>query len=130
MTAFEVNIRYEMAQKLLGSPFNNLINLGLDKIIERCFGIMYRAGALDPAPPSILHAAQSNQNINIQYESPLARAQRLEQVEAMQKTFAFVGQIPPEAKIPELKGPPKITDAPRFSHSGKNDSQAPCSNKV
>jgi len=100
MTAFEVSIRYEMAQKLLGSPFNNLINLGLDKIIERCFGIMYRAGALDPPPDSIRRAAMNDQQIDIQYESPLARAQRLEMVESMGKMFAFVGQIPIEAGIP------------------------------
>lgn len=100
MTAFEVSIRYEMAQKLLGSPFNNLTTYGFDKIIERCFAIMQRAGALDPAPPSILRLAQRDGRIDIEYESPLARAQRLEQVESMNKLFGFIGQF--SAEKPEV----------------------------
>ena len=38
--------------------------------------------------------------------------------------------LTPEAKIPELNGPPKITETPREAQSGKNDSQAFCSTKV
>lgn len=96
MTAFEVSIRYELAQKLLGSPFNNLVTMGLNNIIERCFSIMYRGGALDPPPDSIIRASKAGKGqIDIQYESPLARAQRLEQVDSMNKLFGFLGAIPP-----------------------------------
>ena len=94
MTAFEVSIRYEMMQKLLGPAFNYIINYGLDKIIERTFSILYRAKQFKQAPQSVVMASQSGRdNVKINYESPLARAQRMHEVEAITKLISFIAPL-------------------------------------
>jgi len=49
-----------------------------EPIIDRVFGIEFRAGRLPPPPPSI-----SNQNIAVDYENPIARAQKNSSVQAI-----------------------------------------------
>ena len=51
MTATEVQVRYELMQRLFNiSRFQSEF---LNPLIERVFGIMFRAGALLPEPESI-----------------------------------------------------------------------------
>lgn len=80
MTAYEVARRYQLAQKLLGPTYGNIIYHGLDVIIETCFNMMLEAGAFDPPPRKV-------ETLRIQYESPLARAQRSQDVQAIQDSF-------------------------------------------
>jgi hypothetical protein len=99
MTAFEVSIRYAIAQQLLGPAFNYIVNEGLAVIIERSYNLQYRysagrnwqQGPFERPPESVLRAGQVGKDrINIEYESPLARAQRMHEVEAIIKFVGFM----------------------------------------
>lgn len=78
MTAFEVAKRIELMQRKLGPVVGRLETEFLNPLIERTFGIMFRRNAFPP-PPEIL----SGQFIDIEYEGPLAKAQRLSEVEGI-----------------------------------------------
>lgn len=82
MTATEVHARIMLIRQQLGPIFGRLQAEFLSVLIERCFGIALRAGALEaacgPMPKSLL-----NREINVKYQSPLARAQKLEEVTAI-----------------------------------------------
>ena len=69
-----------MAQKLLGPTYGNIIFHGLDVIIETTFNMMLDGGAFLPPPEEV-------PALRIQYESPLARAQRSQDVQAIQDTL-------------------------------------------
>jgi hypothetical protein len=83
MTAYEVARRYQLAQKLLGPTYGNIVFHGLDSIIETTFNMMLEAGAFSPPPEKV-------PALRIQYESPLARAQRSQDVQAIQDTFQVI----------------------------------------
>lgn len=78
MTATEVHARMAMIRQLLGPVFGRLQSEYLQPLIGRCFGLMYRAGVLGQAPDSI-----AGGELTARYVSPLARAQRLQDVTAM-----------------------------------------------
>jgi hypothetical protein len=82
MTATEVHARMMLLRQQLGPIFGRLQAEWLRALIERCFGIAYRAGALTqacgPIPQSL-----TNRIVNVHYSSPLARAQKLEEVVAI-----------------------------------------------
>lgn len=80
MTATEVHIRTQLIRQLLGPMFGRLQSEFLQPLIKRCFGIALRAGAI-PVPPDEM----GGRNANITYISPLARAQKLEDVGAMDR---------------------------------------------
>jgi hypothetical protein len=88
MTATEVHVRVEMIRKLLGPIYGRLMAEWLRPMIERCFGIAYRAGVFGPAPESL-----RDRSYTVRYVSPLARAQKLEEVMAVESTFASVAQL-------------------------------------
>jgi hypothetical protein len=78
MTATEVHARVQLIRQQLGPIFGRLQAEFLQPLIERCFNIAYRAGILGRAPDSL-----RNKNFTVKYVSPLARAQRLEEVTAI-----------------------------------------------
>jgi len=88
MTAYEVARRHQMAQMLLGTTYGNIIDHGLDPEVELGFNMMYRSGAFGDAPIDI-----ETENMEIVYESPIVRAQRVTEVEAISNTLEAVGQI-------------------------------------
>lgn len=88
MTATEVHVRVEMIRKLLGPIYGRLQAEWLRPMIERCFGLAYRAGIFNPAPESL-----QGRSFTVRYVSPLARAQRLDEVTAIQSTFADAMQM-------------------------------------
>ena len=93
MTATEVQVRYELMQRLLGPTLGRFQSEFLNPLIERVFGIMFRAGALLPPPDSIQEA-----KMDIEYVGPLARSQRMEEAQAIDKLYqlaANVSQIDP-----------------------------------
>ncbi len=53
MTATEVQVRYEFMQRLLGPTLGRFQTEFLNPLIERVFGIMFRADAFIPAPDII-----------------------------------------------------------------------------
>ena len=90
MTATEVQVRYELMQRLLGPTLGRLQTDFLDPVISRTFAICSRAG-LFPDMPGIV---QDNQGqLAIEYISPMARAQRMDSSRATQEWLAVLGQM-------------------------------------
>ncbi|HGV9253478.1 TPA: portal protein [Klebsiella oxytoca] len=94
MTATEVHVRVALIRQLLGPVYGRFQAEYLQPLVERCFGLAFRAGVFPPAPDS-----QQNANFNVRYISPLARAQQLENVTAIERLGANVAnlaQVSPE----------------------------------
>ena len=88
MTATEVIERTERTLRLLGPTLGRLQSEFLGPMIERIFGVLSRAGKL-PLAPEIL----SEQQLKIEYVSPLARAQRQTETQGIMRTLEFIGPI-------------------------------------
>lgn len=77
MTAREVTIRDERNQRALGPTVGRLEDELFNPMIKRIFGIRLRAGKLPKPPPEVVQAIQQGGGqIDIEYQGPLARAQR------------------------------------------------------
>lgn len=88
MTATEVHVRVGLIRQLLGPMFGRLQAEYLQPLIERCFGLAYRAGVFTPPPESL-----QNREFTVRYISPLARAQKLEEVTAIERLHMNLAQI-------------------------------------
>lgn len=77
-TATEIHARVALIRQMLGPIYGRFQSEYLQPLIERCFGIAYRAGALGVAPQSL-----RNRNFTVKFLSPLARAQQMEEVQAI-----------------------------------------------
>jgi hypothetical protein len=94
MTATEVQVRYELMQRLLGPTLGRFQTEFLNPLIERCFAIMQRNELFAPAPGSL-----DGIGIDIEYVGPLARSQRMEEATAVERLYemaANLAQIAPE----------------------------------
>ena len=88
MTATEVQVRYELMQRLLGPTLGRFQSEFLNPLIERVFGIMFRANAFLPAPELL-----EGQSIDIEYVGPLARSQRMEEAVAVERLYQLAMQL-------------------------------------
>ena len=88
MTATEVQVRYEMMQRLLGPTLGRFQSEFLNPLIERVFGIMLRDGALGEAPEIL-----TGQQMDIEYVGPLARSQRMEEGVAIERLYQMAFNI-------------------------------------
>lgn len=88
MTATEVHVRVGLIRQLLGPIYGRLQAEYLQPMIERCFGLAYRAGVFGAAPDSL-----AGRDFTVRYISPLARAQKLEDVTAIERLSVNVGQL-------------------------------------
>ena len=90
MTATEVHVRYELMQRLLGPSIGRYETEGLNPQIKREFNMMMRASSgrfpTLPPPPPVL-AGMSAEELDIVYEGPLARAQRMGEASAIRRFF-------------------------------------------
>lgn len=91
MTATEVHVRVDLIRQLLGPIYGRLQAEYLQGLVERCFGIAYRAGALGVAPDSL-----AGRPFTVQYQNPLARAQKLEEVTAVER---YMGDLSVMAQV-------------------------------
>jgi len=92
MTAFEVDQRQQNQNLLLG-PFQSILEKQFfEPVIERVHGILNRKGLL-PEPPQELLALGE---IEITYDSPLARAQRFTDAVAIRGMLETLAASPPE----------------------------------
>ena len=87
-TATEINTRMAYIRQMLGPVFARLQSEYLQPLIVRCFGIALRAGALG-SPPSSLN----ERTWHVKYKSPLARAQSLVEVDAIDRYVAGLMQV-------------------------------------
>ena len=97
MTATEVVARTEEKMRLLGPVLGRLQAELLQPLIERCYQILIRQEQFAP-PPDVI----AGQDIDIEYVSPLAKAQRQTEV---QSTLQMLQIVQPIAQID-----PKIID--------------------
>ena len=124
MTATEVQVRYELMQRLLGPTLGRFQSEFLNPLIERVFGIMYRAGALMKEPDII-----QGTKIDVEYLGPLARSQRMEESVAIERLYSLamnIAQIDPAImdnidhdEAARLRG--KLLGVPKTVLRGKND---------
>ena len=94
MTATEVLQRNEEKMRLLGPVLGRLQAELLQPLISRSFALLLRAGLL-PAPPEELQG----QDIDIEYVSPLAKAQKLTDLQAMLRGFEILLQVSQVAPV-------------------------------
>lgn len=95
MTATEAQIRYELMQRLLGPTLGRLQSDMLDPIIQRTFNMMARAGQFQNVPQVVV---DTNPDMDIRYLGALARAQRVDQAQAVERwamSLANLSQVMP-----------------------------------
>jgi len=88
MTATEISVRVKLIRQLLGPIYGRFQSEYLQPLIERTFGLALRAGILGNPPVDL-----ESINFHPTYLSPLARAQRQEELEAMGQFEASIGQV-------------------------------------
>ena len=96
ITAREVAEKHEEKLLMLGPVLERLHTELLDPLIDRTFNILQQNGVL-PSPPEELQ----NKELNVEYVSVLAQAQRLVATGAVDRLVGFVGQAAqlwPEAR--------------------------------
>ena len=103
MTATEVNVRYELMQRLLGPTLGRLQQDFLDPLVSRTFNILMRAGRLEQ-PPQIVTDMKAE--YDVRYIGPLPRAQRMQTVDAMNQYIANMAGVaelfPQVLDIPDM----------------------------
>jgi hypothetical protein len=85
----------------------------LSPLIRRVFGILWRGGMLPPLPPVLMQRGIAN--IEIEYEGPLARAQRSQDILAVERWFSV--------NNPLLALDPEVIDVLNRDNIGKDTAQ-------
>jgi hypothetical protein len=98
-TATEFYARINLIRQLLGPVYGRMQSEYLKPLINRCFGLAFRAGLFDPPPQSL-----AGRPYSIVYLSPMAKSQKLEEVSAIEGTFAAAAQLA------AAKGDPTVWD--------------------
>lgn len=88
MTATEIHTRVELIRQMLGPMYGRLQVEYLISILDRCFGLALRAGALGQPPQELW-----GRNLSFKFVSPFALAQRMAEVIATEQFIASVGQM-------------------------------------
>ncbi len=95
MTATEVQVRYELMQRLLSSTMSRLKEDLLDPVLQRTFNLLFRAGELGD-PPEGVDAGE----YDIEYIGPLSRSMRFDQSASIERWITqlqLIAQMGPEA---------------------------------
>lgn len=99
MTATEVHVRVQLIRQMMGPLYGRFQNEDLSVTIDRVFGLLYRRGRPEiggkPGPVVIDDAPETLADtvFSVRYQSPLARAQKLEEVTAIERTAMFVDTL-------------------------------------
>lgn len=88
MTAEEVRTRTQIIRQVLGPTFGRLQAEFLNPLIDRCFNLALRAGMLGQPPEELFELP----SFIPEFKSPLARAQRMDDVSAMNQFEANLAQ--------------------------------------
>jgi hypothetical protein len=80
MTATEVQVRYELMQRLLSSTMARLKEEFLDPLLQRTFNLLYRAGELGELPQGI-----ELEEFDITYVGPLSRSMRFDESASIER---------------------------------------------
>jgi hypothetical protein len=98
MTATEVQVRYELMQRLLGPTLGRLKVDWLDRVVQTVFNIEWRAGRL-PEKPATLKGLDPK--INIEYVGAMATAQKAQQAADIIQWAGEMAQL--SEPYPDLK---------------------------
>lgn len=90
-SATEVYQNMQLLRQKLGPVYGRYQAEYLRPMIDRCFGLAYRAGALGTPPASL-----GNRIFTAKYISPMARAQKMEEVQAVD---SFMGSVLQAAEL-------------------------------
>ena len=88
MTATEVLQRQEEKMRILGPVLGRLQSELLSPLIIRIFNIMLRNGLFQPAPDVL-----QSQELNIEYVSPMALAQRGQELQSIMRGLEIFGSL-------------------------------------
>lgn len=88
MTAAETYARQDLIRQMLGPTYGRFQAEFLVPMLERCFGLALRAGVLGQPPEDLI-----NKNASFKFTSPLARAQQLEDVGAIERFAADMANL-------------------------------------
>lgn len=94
-TAAEIYARVDMIRQQLGPLYGRAQAELLVPILDRAFSLAYRAEVLGEAPEDL-----QGRNLSFKFISPLARAQKLEEVASIERLMGSMGglaQLSPEA---------------------------------
>jgi len=103
MTATEVLQRNEEKMRLLGPVLGRLQAELLQPLISRSFALLLRDGLLPAAPEEL-----QGQDIDIEYVSPLAKAQKLTDLQSVLRGFEILSQIGEIAPVQDYIDPDKM----------------------
>ena len=92
MTAREVVERQQEKLQQLGPVVERLQDEFLSKTLERVYSILEKSNMFPPMPPDVFEAI-ANEDIKIDYISPLAQAQRMSGLVNIEQYMAFVAQM-------------------------------------
>jgi Bacteriophage head to tail connecting protein len=94
MTAFEVSKRIALMQRLMGPALMRLLSEFLNPFIDAVFGLLMLAREFPDPPDVVIMAASSNRGrIDVEYQGPLVRAQKGEEVDAIMGTLDIADRI-------------------------------------
>jgi len=113
-TAYETHVRVQMIRQLLGPIYGRLQAEWYKPMIERCFGIALRAGALG-RPPQSLRA----RILSVTFTSPMAKAQKLEEVTAVESSLAAVAELAGVKQDPEVWDLVDVDESVRIIFDGR-----------
>jgi len=88
MTATEVHVRVDLIRQQLGPLYGRWQAELLTPLLERTFGLAYRAGAIGEAPEEM-----QGRNLSFKFISALARSQQLEEVTAIERFLAGLSNV-------------------------------------
>lgn len=108
MTATEVRARMELMQQILGPVVGRLQSELLNPLVQRLFMIMFRNEQFMEPPAELM---EGGNKLDVEYVSPLARAQRMEEVFAVERWF---GQL-----IQMAQADPTVLDIVDFGSVGR-----------
>ena len=98
----------ELMQQILGPVVGRLQSEFLNPLLQRVFMVMFRAGLFKDPPQSLM---EGGSKLDVEYVSPLARAQKMEEVFAVERWFGQLGQM---AQVD-----PTVLDIVDFSKIGR-----------
>ena len=103
MTATEVQVRYELMQRLLGPTYGRFKEDWLDPSIQRTFWTQYREGKLPEMPDSV---KELQGEFDIEYVGPMAKAQKAEVMQSIERWIASLASI--SEAFPEVMDIPDV----------------------
>lgn len=90
MTATETQVRYELMNRVMGSTLARIQSDMLDPLLHLVISILARARQLPKMPSSI---RDQGGDYSLEYQGPLSRAQRTDEVAAIERGAAFVAGL-------------------------------------